>query len=191
MRSRVFKGRYIRANAKRRATLLLQAQEGADEFALWAMRSPNMHSLRGARLRGAALPGLRAPKDSGHRALDRRRREDDDQRHFPIRPMDHIHLAAHPHARAWRASGLLGPIRPSPKVVRTASCRNEELKNSQFIPHIITSSSPHAHPPIRPPAHAGIFKPGGSLAQLVEQLTLNQRVEGSSPSRSTKNPLCG
>ena len=26
----------------------------------------------------------------------------------------------------------------------------------------------------------------GSLAQLVEQLTLNQRVEGSSPSRSTK-----
>jgi hypothetical protein len=25
----------------------------------------------------------------------------------------------------------------------------------------------------------------GSLAQLVEQLTLNQRVEGSSPSRST------
>ncbi len=28
----------------------------------------------------------------------------------------------------------------------------------------------------------------GLLAQLVEQLTLNQRVEGSSPSRPTNNP---
>ena len=33
------------------------------------------------------------------------------------------------------------------------------------------------------------FTHGGPLAQLVEQLTLNQRVSGSSPERPTKSPL--
>ena len=36
------------------------------------------------------------------------------------------------------------------------------------------------------PTSQGILSLHGSLAQLVEQLTLNQRVAGSSPARSTK-----
>ena len=35
-------------------------------------------------------------------------------------------------------------------------------------------------------ASSGIIAPSGSLAQLVEQLTLNQRVKGSSPLRPTR-----
>jgi hypothetical protein len=60
--------------------------------------------------------------------------------------------------------------------------------SSLLTPHFRLSQSPA--PPLRSlailsPQVSSLF-PRGPLAQLVEQLTLNQRVEGSSPSRSTK-----
>ena len=51
-----------------------------------------------------------------------------------------------------------------------------QLVEPRIVDPVVVGSSPIAHPRF-----------AGPLAQLVEQLTLNQRVKGSSPLRPTRN----
>ena len=52
-----------------------------------------------------------------------------------------------------------------------------QLVERWFVAPVVVGSNPIAHP---------IFSGFGLLAQLAEQLTLNQRVVGSSPTQPTK-----
>ena len=55
---------------------------------------------------------------------------------------------------------------------------------------VVVGSNPIIHPSFKP--GSGLKSVHGPLAQLVEQLTLNQLVEGSNPSRPTnkaKTPI--
>ena len=60
---------------------------------------------------------------------------------------------------------------------------------AQWLEHWTVAPGVEGSNPFTHPRLCGKVRRRGPLAQLVEQLTLNQRVEGSNPSRLTNFPL--
>ena len=63
-----------------------------------------------------------------------------------------------------------------------------QLAEHRVVASVVEGSSPFTHPN-HSDRKGCPTRTGGPLAQLVEQLTLNQRVWSSSLQRPTKNPL--